>query len=73
MIADLIADNPVWRDIFAPNGLPLKEGELIRRTSYSQTLAAIASHGPDAFYKVLNTFHIDFGEYLTNSFNFREP
>lgn len=61
MIEDLIETNSIWRDIFAPNGSPLKEGELIRRTSYSQTLEAIASHGPDAFYKVLNTFRIDFG------------
>ena len=43
---------PVWKDIFAPNGELLREGELIRRTALSQTLAAIAKGGADAFYKV---------------------
>jgi len=30
----------------------LLEGETIRRTNYSRTLSAIASEGPEAFYKV---------------------
>jgi gamma-glutamyltranspeptidase / glutathione hydrolase / leukotriene-C4 hydrolase len=37
--------------IFAPKGLLLREGDLIRRTNYSNTLSAIARHGPSAFYK----------------------
>lgn len=49
--ADLMLGNPDWRDIFAPNGVFLKEGEIIRRTNYSRTLATIATEGADAFYK----------------------
>ncbi|KAG7449552.1 gamma-glutamyltranspeptidase [Guyanagaster necrorhizus] len=48
---DLMLGNPDWRDIFAPNGVLLKEGEMIRRTNYSRTLATIATGGADAFYK----------------------
>ena len=46
--------NPDWSAIFAPRGRLLREGEIIRRKNYSRTLAAIASHGPDAFYTVSN-------------------
>jgi gamma-glutamyltranspeptidase / glutathione hydrolase / leukotriene-C4 hydrolase len=46
--------NPDWSAIFAPRGRFLREGEIIRRKNYSRTLAAIASHGPDAFYTVRN-------------------
>ncbi|KAK0241652.1 gamma-glutamyltranspeptidase [Armillaria nabsnona] len=49
--ADLMLGNPDWRDVFAPNGVFLKEGEIIRRTNYSRTLATIATEGADAFYK----------------------
>lgn len=41
-----------WRAIFAPEGRLLLQGETIRRTNYSRTLASIASDGPDAFYRV---------------------
>lgn len=44
-------DNSDWSDIFAPEGRFLKEGEIIRRTNLSRTLATIAQDGPDAFYK----------------------
>lgn len=54
-IKDYIEENSIWRDMFAPDGVVLKEGEIVRRTAYSQTLAAIASDGPDAFYKVSAT------------------
>ncbi|KAL5523970.1 hypothetical protein ACEPAG_8143 [Sanghuangporus baumii] len=49
--AELIFKDPVWTAIFAPNGTILGEGEVVRRTNYSRTLAAIASEGADAFYK----------------------
>ncbi|KAK0485936.1 gamma-glutamyltranspeptidase [Armillaria novae-zelandiae] len=49
--ADLMLGNPDWRGIFAPNGVFLKEGEIIRRTNYSRTLATIATEGADAFYE----------------------
>lgn len=47
----MIFGDPVWTEIFAPNGRLLKEGELARRTNYSRTLATIAEEGPNAFYK----------------------
>lgn len=43
--------NPDWSAIFAPRGKLLREGQIIRRTNYSRTLATIASKGADAFYK----------------------
>jgi gamma-glutamyltranspeptidase/glutathione hydrolase/leukotriene-C4 hydrolase len=43
--------NPDFSAIFAPKGLLLREGDLIRRTNYSNTLSTIASHGPSVFYK----------------------
>ncbi|KAK0212706.1 nucleophile aminohydrolase [Desarmillaria ectypa] len=49
--ADLMLGNLDWRDVFAPNGVLLKEGEIIRRANYSRTLAMIATDGADAFYK----------------------
>lgn len=51
MFAPLIFSQEDWRPIFAPEGRMLLEGETIRRTNYSRTLSAIASAGPDVFYK----------------------
>lgn len=48
----LMLGNPDWSAIFAPGGAFLREGDVIKRTNYSRTLATIASEGPDAFYKV---------------------
>jgi gamma-glutamyltranspeptidase/glutathione hydrolase/leukotriene-C4 hydrolase len=48
----LMLHNPDWSAIFAPGGRFLREGEVIRRTNLSRTLATIASEGADAFYKV---------------------
>lgn len=39
-----------WRSIFAPNGVIITEGEIIHRTNYSKTLAAIAAGGSNALY-----------------------
>ncbi|KAJ6499312.1 gamma-glutamyltranspeptidase [Mycena sanguinolenta] len=47
----LMLDNPDWSAVFTPRGRFLQEGEVIRRSNYSRTLATIASEGPDAFYK----------------------
>ena len=52
MFKDLMLGEPVWREIFAPNGTLLQTGDIVRRTNYSRSLATIASEGPDAFYKV---------------------
>ncbi|KAF8909841.1 gamma-glutamyltranspeptidase [Mucidula mucida] len=48
---ELMLGNPDWSSIFAPRGVLLKEGEPIKRTNYSRTLATIAEEGADAFYK----------------------
>lgn len=48
----LMLDNPDWKAIFAPEGDLLRRCDLIKRTNLSRTLATIASHGADAFYKV---------------------
>ncbi|KAJ7497284.1 gamma-glutamyltranspeptidase [Mycena latifolia] len=47
----LMLENPEFRAVFAPGGTFLREGDIIRRSNYSRTLATIASEGPDAFYK----------------------
>ncbi|KAK7057202.1 gamma-glutamyltranspeptidase [Favolaschia claudopus] len=47
----LMLENRDWSAVFAPRGTFLREGQVIRRTNYSRTLATIASEGPDAFYK----------------------
>jgi gamma-glutamyltranspeptidase/glutathione hydrolase/leukotriene-C4 hydrolase len=48
----LMLGEPDWSAIFAPQGRLLKEGEIIRRTNLSRTLATIAEEGVDAFYSV---------------------
>ncbi|KAG1896324.1 nucleophile aminohydrolase [Suillus fuscotomentosus] len=55
MFARLMLPKEDWRAIFVPEGLMLLEGETIRRTNYSRTLATIASEGPNVFYKVQAT------------------
>jgi hypothetical protein len=44
--------NPDWKEIFAPHGVLLREGEIIRRTNYSRTLEAIGAGGAAVFYNV---------------------
>lgn len=44
-----------WRAIFAPQGILLKEGDLIHRNNLARTLSVIAEQGVDAFYKVRHT------------------
>ncbi|KAF9244887.1 gamma-glutamyltranspeptidase [Melanogaster broomeanus] len=51
MFPDLMLNNEDWRAVFAPDGKLLLQGETIRRTNYSRTLARIAAEGPNAFYK----------------------
>jgi gamma-glutamyltranspeptidase/glutathione hydrolase/leukotriene-C4 hydrolase len=51
MFAKLVLPKEDWSTIFAPEGRMLLEGEIIRRTNYSRTLSAIATEGPDVFYK----------------------
>lgn len=50
MFSELMLGNPDWSEVFAPEGRLLREGDLITRTAYAQTLDIIAED-PDAFYK----------------------
>ncbi|KAJ9096809.1 hypothetical protein QFC21_005080 [Naganishia friedmannii] len=43
-------EKPEWAEVFRPRGAMLVEGDWIRRSNYSKTLAYIARHGIDAFY-----------------------
>ncbi|KZT72190.1 gamma-glutamyltranspeptidase [Daedalea quercina L-15889] len=47
----LMLKDPDWSAIFAPGGQLLNEGDTIRRTNLSRTLAVIAEEGADALYK----------------------
>ncbi|KAG6862259.1 hypothetical protein C0995_002190 [Termitomyces sp. Mi166 len=49
--SELMLNNPDWKEIFAPQGVLLREGETIRRTNLARTLQIIAEEGSDAFYK----------------------
>ncbi|GIW44605.1 MAG: gamma-glutamyltranspeptidase [Candidatus Binatia bacterium] len=49
---DEIASQPALRRwFFRADGTPRKEGDLLQLPELAQTLAAIAQHGPDAFYR----------------------
>jgi gamma-glutamyltranspeptidase/glutathione hydrolase/leukotriene-C4 hydrolase len=49
--SDLILQHPVWRRMFAPDGVMLTEGDAIRNANLSRTLGLIANRGADAFYQ----------------------
>ncbi|KAF7793829.1 hypothetical protein EIP86_004950 [Pleurotus ostreatoroseus] len=51
MFAALMHNEPDWKEIFAPQGCLLREGNIVRRTALSRTLETIAREGADAFYK----------------------
>ncbi|KAF5353228.1 hypothetical protein D9756_008074 [Leucocoprinus leucothites] len=51
MFGPLMLNHPDWKPVFAPDGILLKEGDWINRTSYSRTLSIIAEQGPGAFYE----------------------
>jgi gamma-glutamyltranspeptidase/glutathione hydrolase/leukotriene-C4 hydrolase len=44
-------ESPAWREVYAPQGYLLVEGDFVRRTTYGQTLETIAKHGVQAFYE----------------------
>ena len=48
---DFLSNDPVWAEDFAPNGARVGEGDAMTRERYARTLEAIATLGPDAFYK----------------------
>lgn len=41
-----------WSRLFMPNGVLLKEGDLLKREALADTLEKIANEGPNAFYEV---------------------
>jgi gamma-glutamyltranspeptidase/glutathione hydrolase/leukotriene-C4 hydrolase len=45
-----ILKSQAFAEVFAPGGVPLKQGETIYRRDFADTLALIAEQGPDAFY-----------------------
>jgi gamma-glutamyltranspeptidase len=53
-----ILRDPVAREVFAPEGVPLVEGQLIKRTTLAATLRKIAKGGANAFYEVGSKIYI---------------
>ena len=47
----LLLQHPDWRQVFAPDGVLLREGDTIRNANLSRTLGLIADRGADAFYE----------------------
>jgi len=45
-----LLSDPLWAVTYAPNGTLLKEGDVVVRKRYANTLSILASEGPDAFY-----------------------
>lgn len=60
MFDDLMLNNPDWSEVFAPNGVLLKEGQMIHRNALARTLAQVASEGADALYKVRPHLYADY-------------
>jgi gamma-glutamyltranspeptidase/glutathione hydrolase len=48
---DDYATLPGWKEVFAPAGAAVKEGETFRQPALARTLATIADKGPRAFYE----------------------
>lgn len=46
-----VASHPASAAVFAPEGRPLRAGEICRNPDYSRTLAALAAEGPEFFYR----------------------
>jgi gamma-glutamyltranspeptidase/glutathione hydrolase len=47
---NFLVEEPAWAEDFAPNGTRVKEGDMLTRKRYAQTLKAVAKGGADAFY-----------------------
>lgn len=50
-LGDFLCNEPSWALDFCPNGTRLSLGETITRKRFADTLEAIASDGPDVFYR----------------------
>ncbi|KAJ7265204.1 gamma-glutamyltranspeptidase [Mycena rebaudengoi] len=48
--ANFIPKDPLWAEVYAPNGTLLQEGATAYRKRYAETLSMIAEHGADTFY-----------------------
>ena len=48
---DFLSKDPSWAEDFAPSGTRVGEGDIVTRKRYARTLEAIATKGPDVFYK----------------------
>jgi len=46
----VITSNPLWSAIFAPSGTLVQTGDTVKNEALANTLEAIATDGPDAFY-----------------------
>ncbi|KAJ3879818.1 gamma-glutamyltranspeptidase [Lentinula edodes] len=55
---DLFTKDPDFKEIFAPNGTLLKEGDIIERNNYARTLLEVAEGGAEVFYN---------GSYITKA------
>jgi gamma-glutamyltranspeptidase/glutathione hydrolase/leukotriene-C4 hydrolase len=40
-----------WSEVYLPNGVPVKQGDIVKRPALANTLEAIAIEGADAFYQ----------------------
>ncbi|KAJ7357041.1 gamma-glutamyltranspeptidase [Mycena albidolilacea] len=45
-----IPHDPLWAEVYAPNGTLLKQGDTVYRKRYADTLEQIAEYGADTFY-----------------------
>ncbi|KAF7339741.1 Gamma-glutamyltranspeptidase [Mycena sanguinolenta] len=45
-----ILTDPLWSEVYAPNGTLLQLGDTVYRKRYADTLEQVAEHGADAFY-----------------------
>ncbi|ORY39482.1 gamma-glutamyltranspeptidase [Leucosporidium creatinivorum] len=48
---EFILNDPLWAEVYAPNGTALVEGDTCYRKRYANTLEKISWYGPDWFYK----------------------
>ncbi|THU77434.1 gamma-glutamyltranspeptidase, partial [Dendrothele bispora CBS 962.96] len=45
-----LLSDPLWAEVYAPNGTLLEEGDICYRKRYAETLQKLADNGADAFY-----------------------
>ncbi|KAF9361700.1 hypothetical protein BGX26_000055 [Mortierella sp. AD094] len=50
LVKEMIETEPDWSHVFAPEGVALREGQLIKREALADTLETIGRDGADAFY-----------------------